>query len=230
MRLDLLGLMKMELFVLAPSVFPRRGGVLRNMAFFAAALFLTMLLMLAFKICQDAWHAEFGLSAAHRMIFAAEQGDKAMFAAVKNQGKTISDKRIGSAAVVAYTPLMGAALNGRDEMVKFLLDEGVDLNKREWFGHTALMLAVKSGSVGAVRQLLDAGADVHTGNVYGHTALMFAAMRGRTDMAELLLDAGADVNAVDKAGWPALGHAAQRGHVDAVKFLLSRGAKPLAQQ
>lgn len=206
------------------------GGRLRNIVCFVVALCLVVLLILASRVCADGSLEKIGTPVGYRLIFAAWEGNKARIVDLKAQGISISDKRSDSAATVAYTPLMGASLNGREDVVKLLLGENVDIDRREWYGHTALMLAVKSGSVGTVRQLLGAGADVHVVNVYGHTALMFAAMRGRTDMAELLLDAGADVNAADKFGWPVLLHAAQRGHVETVKFLLSKGAKPLLQQ
>lgn len=217
----------MESLVLTPSAFPLSGGKLRNIALFAVALFLVVLLMLAFRICSDGSLGKIGTPVVYRLIFAAWEGNTARIVELKKQGVTISDRRSDSAATIAYTPLMGAALNGRDDIIELLLGENVQLDRREWFGHTALMLAVKSGRMSTVRKLLEAEADVHVVNVYGHTALMFAAMRGRTDMAGLLLDAGADVNAVDKFGWPVLQHAAQRGHVETVKFLLARGARPL---
>ena len=92
--------------------------------------------------------------------------------------------------------LIGAAETGNVSLVKWILDEGADVNAMV-DGYTALMLASKQGNTKTVKLLLDKGADVNAKNNDGSTALMLASKQGNTKIVELLRKAGADVNAAD---------------------------------
>jgi ankyrin repeat protein len=94
---------------------------------------------------------------------------------------------------------MGAALEGRTEAVKTLLESGADVNEDDE-GRTALMFAVTNIQTDSVNLLLDQDA-VATAND-GCTALMLAASSGETalmltreknytEIAKLLQKAGA---------------------------------------
>jgi len=127
------------------------------------------------------------------------------------------------------TDLMNAALGGKPDLVRKLLDEGADVNASERHGLTALMLAVRGvpwtqGHTDVVKLLLENGAVVDAKDNFGWTALSWAARGGRSDVVELLLDKGADVNTKDKSGWTPLSWAARSGLSDTVKLLLDGGA------
>jgi ankyrin repeat protein len=66
-----------------------------------------------------------------------------------------------------------AVIYSRIEMVKLLLERGVDPNSysERGRGHTPLMHAAHDGQLECVRLLLEAGADVHVRNDDGRTAL-----------------------------------------------------------
>jgi energy-coupling factor transporter ATP-binding protein EcfA2 len=90
-----------------------------------------------------------------------------------------------------YTPLMGAAMNGRLESMQLLLDDGATINKRGPDGVTALALAASSGRRKVVEFLLDRGADLNVRDFEGKTPLGRAKENNRDDIVLLLKKAGA---------------------------------------
>lgn len=92
----------------------------------------------------------------------------------------------------ALTPLMRAALLGRDNLVEELLAHGVNLHLRYSDGNNALWLACVSGNGTLVQRLVDVGIDLDNRNLTGATALMYTASSGKADMMQILLENGAD--------------------------------------
>jgi ankyrin repeat protein len=86
-------------------------------------------------------------------------------------------------------PLYLAAGEGRLEVVRYLLDQGADVNAREQFGDTALAEAVFNGQLAAAKELLLRGADVNAIGDAG-TALDIALNRNQTAIADLLKHRG----------------------------------------
>lgn len=82
-------------------------------------------------------------------------------------------------------PLFLAAGSGRLEVVRFLIDEGADVNAREQRGATALTEAVYYGHLSVVKELLSRGADVNAGSEEG-TALDIATRKRSPAIADLL--------------------------------------------
>ncbi len=98
-----------------------------------------------------------------------------------------------------WTPLIFAASQGHQDVLRRLLDKGADINARAITGRTALMAAAQLASYDGVKQLSDRGADVNARTADGQTALMLAVGIGlpRSSFAakvvKLLLEKGADV-------------------------------------
>ncbi|KAF1317232.1 Integral membrane ankyrin-repeat protein, partial [Globisporangium splendens] len=81
------------------------------------------------------------------------------------------------------TPLMRAAQEGRENVVRFLISKGADAcaaNTRQ--GSTALLLAAKRGHTAAVESLLTAGADIFMKDDRDKTAAETAYRRGHIDL------------------------------------------------
>jgi ankyrin repeat protein len=86
-------------------------------------------------------------------------------------------------------PLFLAAGQGNLEVVRYLLDEGADINAREKLGHTALAEAAYFGHLDVIKELLLRGADINTVTDDG-TALDIAVSRNNTAVADLLKHRG----------------------------------------
>lgn len=92
------------------------------------------------------------------------------------------------------TALSWAAVNGRVESVRALVELGADPNRRGTFGGpthgegvTAIHLAAQAGQRGAVVALLELGADpLITDTLHGGNALGWARVGGHGELAEIL--------------------------------------------
>ena len=100
-----------------------------------------------------------------------------------------------------------AAERGFAEIVRRLLDAGVDVNRRYRNNMTALMWAASyEDGVGiraaesVINLLLNAGAEVNAADGRGRTPLMMAADLDHAEVVDLLIKSGADRNLRDKAG------------------------------
>ena len=132
---------------------------------------------------------------------------------------------VNFANIKGVTPLMVAAHWDRVDVVRFLLERGVDVEVTEKsVGRNALMYSCLSGSPRCVELILEAGAPVDSRDCSGRTALMMAAMNGIVGVVEPLVRAGADVSVRDEFGLTALDLAARRGRRDVVAFLSAGGA------
>uniref|UniRef100_A0A0D9VG41 Uncharacterized protein n=1 Tax=Leersia perrieri TaxID=77586 RepID=A0A0D9VG41_9ORYZ len=124
-----------------------------------------------------------GLTVLH---FAAGEGKCEMVEILLSKGAYIDSLTTGG------TALHCAAYNGRDSVVKILLDHHADHKKVAWGAYTPLAVAIHSGSTKCVKLLIEAGADVK--GIGKETPLLTASSKGLTDIIKLLLEAGADPN------------------------------------
>jgi ankyrin repeat protein len=86
-------------------------------------------------------------------------------------------------------PLFLAAGEGKLEVVRYLLDEGADVNAQENRAGTALIEAAYSGHVDVIKELLLRGADINVISEQG-TALDMAIIRNNPAAADLLRHRG----------------------------------------
>jgi ankyrin repeat protein len=87
-------------------------------------------------------------------------------------------------------PLFLAAGEGRLNAVRYLLDEGADVNSRGDYGNTALTEATYFGHGSVIKELLMRGADVNAISVDG-TPLDIAVSRNNVSVIDLLRHYGA---------------------------------------
>ena len=121
--------------------------------------------------------------------------------------------------------LMWAIIKGHIDIVKYLVEQGADLNAQDEDGWTVLMWAAQRGHIDIVRYLVEQGAEVNLQYKDGYTALMQAVREGHTSIVRYLVEHGADLSVQDRMGGTALMQAAQRGHIDIVRYLVEQGAK-----
>ncbi|KAK4960993.1 hypothetical protein LTR10_001482 [Elasticomyces elasticus] len=116
-------------------------------------------------------------------------------------------------AVYPLPPLCAAvhgttSRDGNLDIVRFLLEKGVDPNASQSGVFSAIGTAAEYGHHSLVQLLIEAGADVHFGN-----PLEAVARHGHLAVVQLLIDNGADVNDGDA------------DHVEGIRILLEAGAE-----
>src|SRR5262245_44943731 len=82
--------------------------------------------------------------------------------------------------------------------VDHMLRKGrVNVNEKDWEGHTPLWLAASLGEKDIVHLLITNGAHTEDKDRLGETPLSIAAMKGRTEVAHILVENKANVNTVN---------------------------------
>ena len=117
---------------------------------------------------------------------------------------------------------------GQFEMIKALIEEGVDINKEEHNSHmTPLFITSYFGYLEIVKYLIENGASVNnpiTPPLFG------ASMRGQFSIVKLLLEKGANINTEDNNNMTPLFIASYFGYLEIVKYLIEHGANVNCQR
>ena len=92
-------------------------------------------------------------------------------------------------------PLYVASRNGYKAVVRYLVEQGADMEWNNGAGWTPLIVASWKGHLEVVRYLLEKGAKEDKANNDGMTSLHYVARDGYLDIAKLLMVYGADLNA-----------------------------------
>ncbi len=122
------------------------------------------------------------------------------------------------------TALEMASITGQTDVVKLLLQHGVDLKIRNQGQRAFINAAGQGGSIDAMKLLLDHGMDVNGKDRDGDTALIEAAKYGHAEIVPFLLEKRADINAAGRGGMTALMWAVSREHTELTRLLVERGA------
>ncbi|KAK3262959.1 hypothetical protein CYMTET_28214 [Cymbomonas tetramitiformis] len=107
-------------------------------------------------------------------------------------------------------------------ILRELVEKGVEVGAEDGEGRTALTLALAFGQEAAARALLEAGAGVNA--VTGRRPLHAVAERGMVEMVRELMEKGAEVDAEGRQGCTALKVALAGGREAAARVLLEAGA------
>lgn len=131
------------------------------------------------------------------------------------------------------TPLYYACLEGREDMVEFLLEKDAKTDVVLTTGENLTAAMVDGGSAKILKRVLDKNPDMDvdvTRNTDGKTPLLFAVMHGRAEIISILLEKGADVNRYSEDHDFALAEAIRYREKSSLKVLLEHEATDLTQK
>lgn len=127
-------------------------------------------------------------------------------------------------------PISYAASNGHIEIVRILLQEGVDINFKDGRGRSPLALAARNGHFTLVKILISMGACQLSYNRCGQRSIADAASEGHNDIADYLLRELKNYRHFypkstiqSEIQWM-LSYTAKRGDLSRIKYLASIGA------
>jgi ankyrin repeat protein len=124
------------------------------------------------------------------------------------------------------------------ETIKFLYDQGADIEKRpvRKNGATPIILAASNGDKAIVELLLSYGANINAQYInppgygssdQGATALTLACKNKKKEITKFLLEKGADPNIADSSGYPPVFYAIRsKSSIESVQALLDYGVDP----
>ena len=117
-----------------------------------------------------------------------------------------------------YSPLILACYRANNEVAKYLVETGSDINGNSAMG-TPLMAAVVKGNAEMAKYLLDHKANPNISDANGTTALIYASMFKNAEIIKTLLAHKADKSKTDKQGKTAFEYAAFSGNETIINLL-----------
>ncbi|ABK44143.1 Ankyrin repeat-like protein [Magnetococcus marinus MC-1] len=117
-----------------------------------------------------------------------------------------------------------AIFSGRDDILKYLLEEGADATLAGAKGYAPLHIAAALNKLACAEALLGSGkVELDARGSHSSTALHLAVMQGHVEMVKLLLAVGADATLADEIGNTPLHVAAFKNELACAEALLGSG-------
>ncbi len=130
-----------------------------------------------------------------------------------------------------FNALQAAASGGNEDVILFLLDQGMEIDQPTQQGWTPLFIAARDGQAEAAKLLIFKGAALNAQTDLGSTALTmvvtqtFPSEKARLDLLEYMLKRGADPNLADIYRHTPLYYAQAQGNKPIVQLLQAYGAQ-----
>lgn len=162
---------------------------------------------------------------------ADELTDKYVTAAAKGEyGKVVSYVKKGVAIdgknQARWTALAYACKYGHSDIVKFLVENGANVNETVNTGSTPLAVALLAGNFDIADYLVKNKADVNIPDIMGMSPLMWAVKENNLKVSKYLVEHGAKVNAKNNNGRAVLDVATTP---EMKEYLKSKGAKTASE-
>lgn len=131
-----------------------------------------------------------------------------------------------------FNALQAAASSGNEDVIIFLLDQGMDIDEPTLQGWTPLFIAARDGQAEAAKLLIFKGAGLDAQTNLGSTALTmvvtqtYPSEKARLDLLEYMLKRGANPNVADSYQHTPLYYAQAKGNNPVVQLLQAYGARP----
>ena len=125
------------------------------------------------------------------------------------------------------TVLHLAIFSGERDLIKYLIENGADVNARDGDGVTPLLKAMDGDlDFEIIELLIKHGADITASNNDGLNAVHMACLKEDSRFFEYFLTFAPDLNVKTKDGSTMLHYAAKSGNMKVVKLLLDHGIDP----
>ncbi len=126
---------------------------------------------------------------------------------------------------IGYTPLMRAAVNGSEDIVKYLCQNNAQLNVQSLYNEdTALSVAAHYNRPSCIKILIESGADINQTDCNGWTPLMHAVKNGSEEIVILLCENNANLNIQNCTHYTAVTLAARYNKPSCLEVLIKAGA------
>lgn len=119
------------------------------------------------------------------LMVAARNGD------IKSVKRLIKSDVDINASYCDWTALLTASSNNHSEIVRYLANNGANLDAVNKFGETALINASNNGNFEMVKALVESGANLECKDLLGYTALAIAKEKGHNEIVNFLIENGA---------------------------------------
>ncbi|MEI7501627.1 MAG: ankyrin repeat domain-containing protein, partial [Bacteroidota bacterium] len=134
------------------------------------SIILFVLINMISVICYCQNPAVDSTTAEYQLIYAVKNGDSVTFDNLLKTNPSLIDIK---EPVMQESLLLVAARYNQYEMVRKLLDKGLDVNAKNKLGSNPLHLACFTGSVAMVNDLLEKGSDYSVVNSRGKTPISY---------------------------------------------------------
>lgn len=154
--------------------------------------------------------------------WACQNGDIYVVRRLAKAGADVNARRLDG----NFTALGIAASNSHCEVVRYLLEQGAEVDVQDQDYGTPLYIAAEDGCLPIVRQFLEHRANVNLTGGLHLRPINAAAYSGHLEVVQLLLQKDVEVDPEEEYRYgSALGAAARKGHHDIVRLLLEKGWK-----